>query len=63
MLRKMSRFARLEIWMYVSPNEVYQYSERHDCSRKAPRAAHRDVPDGFYKPMASHVVRYGRGCG
>jgi hypothetical protein len=43
--------------MDVSPNEVCQYSERHDCSRKTPRAAHRDVPDGFYKPMASHMVQ------
>ena len=43
--------------MDVSPNEVNQYSERHDCSRKTPRVAHRDVPDGFYKPMASHMVQ------
>jgi hypothetical protein len=32
--------------MDVSPNGVYQYSERHDCSRKTPRVlAHRDFPD------------------
>ena len=43
--------------MDVSPNGVYQYSERHDCSRKTPRVVHRNAPDGFYKLMASHVVQ------
>lgn len=48
---------RVPAVVQMFPNERYQYSERHKCSRVAVVTEVRDIPDGFFSMMANHMVQ------